>query len=315
MVYNITGQKANPNIPIPLPDMRDQPPGSHVPPITSSDTTAAASAQKPLEITPLAEAKSGPNDNSGGGEKAGGEKGQRPPSSQPAEKTEDKEWKELNKHSIGHILDSGDAPGGESATAADPGTVKNNKPAPAQPTVSTAPPMQTAGTGSGGNAPFQPLGGFQPPPQGYPGHPQPPSSSTGNYSNFPPNGSSHHGQQQQQANLYYPPPPQPYHPPYTTTGYETGGPTSYPTFQSNAPMGGGGSVGGHPYPPYTAPSLGPPKTNWAALSCPYSIAQCPLYCCHVRAMQELEEGATDWARPYGPPASGFGDPCLCCINT
>ena len=305
MVYNITGQKANPNIPIPLPDMRDQPPGTHIPP----SAEAAPPAHKPVEITPVSDGSLESNKETGKAEEGG-----QGLSAQP-EKSEDKDWKELNKHSIGHILESGgDSTAGETAAdeefasqKAAAKKIKKDSARKADPSVVQLPPaaapMPAMQTANSGGAQFQGPG-FQPPQQAYAGHPPPPN----NYSNFTPNGGGgHHGQQQQppQPNLYYPP-PQPYHPPYTT-GYETGGPASYPTFQTNAP-------GGHPYPPYPS-ALGLPKTNWSALSCPDSIAQCPLYCCHVRAMQELEEGATDWARPYGPPASGFGDPCLCCINT
>jgi hypothetical protein len=306
-VYNITGQKANPNIPIPLPDMRDQPPGSQVPPASPLTTH-----NKPIEITPVSEAAESKDKEGGGG--GGGEKGGEAVTSQPAEKSEDKDWKELNKHSIGHILDSGDsteATDDEQAAAAKKNKEGVSQPAGAAPVTQSAavapPTMQARSNG----VPFQPLGAGFHPSQSYPSQgsaaPPPPTTS---YSNFAPsNGTSHHGpQQQQQANLYYPP-PQPYHPPYTA-GYDINGPANYSTFQA-----GPNPSAAHPYPPYPAAPLGVPKTNWAALSCPYSIAQCPLYCCHVRAMQELEEGATDWARPYGPPASGFGDPCHCCINT
>jgi hypothetical protein len=309
-VYNITGQKANPSIPIPLPDMRDQPAGTHLPPPPASpekDSENAAAAVPKQEK-----------------DEAGVDEDSAANGAQTAVKTEtdNKEWKELNKHSIGHILESGDTAGGDAAEAPaglSESPVKKIKPEGSAGKAAASPTKAEEGTAvntsqlpmqGGVGAQFQPLGppAFQPPPPAYTGHPAPV-----NYSNFAPN-NSHHSQQQQQqpANLYYPPPPpQPsYHPPYTS-GYEVGGgPASYPSFQAG-PSGGGG--GGHPYPPY--PSAPVPKTNWAGLSCPYSIAQCPLYCCHVRAMQELEEGATDWARPYGPPASGFGDPCLCCINT
>ena len=57
-----------------------------------------------------------------------------------------------------------------------------------------------------------------------------------------------------------------------------------------------------------------PAQNWDTMRCPYENQQCPLYCCHVRALQEVEEGATDWTRPYGPPANG-GEPCTCCTNS
>ena len=53
--------------------------------------------------------------------------------------------------------------------------------------------------------------------------------------------------------------------------------------------------------------------DWETMTCPYENLQCPLYCCHVRALQEVEQGSTDWNRPYGPPAKG-GDPCTCCTN-
>ncbi len=313
MVYNITGQKANPSIPIPLPDMRDQPAGTHLPPPPASPEKDSENAAAAVLKQEKDEAGHAEEDSAATGAQT------------PAVKTEtDKEWKELNKHSIGHILESGDTAGGDAAEAPaglSESPVKKIKPEGSSGKAAASPTKAEEGTavnssllpmqGGGVGAQFQPLGppAFQPPPPAYTGHPAPV-----NYSNFAPN-NSHHSQQQQQqqpANLYYPPPPpQPsYHPPYTS-GYEVGGgPASYPSFQAG-PSGGGG--GGHPYPPY--PSAPVPKTNWAGLSCPYSIAQCPLYCCHVRAMQELEEGATDWARPYGPPASGFGDPCLCCINT
>jgi len=57
-----------------------------------------------------------------------------------------------------------------------------------------------------------------------------------------------------------------------------------------------------------------PAQSWDTMKCPYENQQCPLYCCHVRALQEVEEGATDWTRPYGPPANG-GEPCTCCTNS
>jgi len=177
---------------------------------------------------------------------------------------------------------------------------------------------------------------FQPPHQVY--HPpfdqsqqqQPPSGNPAAFQPFPPAtptpytnynpaqfGNSYSGsafpQQSTSQQSYLPP---------TSTNTQQPSP-GYNTTNNQQPTAQPGSSGSYP-PPNTFPPTGPsptnnafqpPKTRWDTLSCPYSIGQCPLYCCHVRGMQELEEGSTDWTRPYGPPASGFGEPCACCINT
>lgn len=58
----------------------------------------------------------------------------------------------------------------------------------------------------------------------------------------------------------------------------------------------------------------PHQNYWFNQPCPYLTPGCPLFCCHVRATQEVREGTTDWNMPYGPPADGGGVPCTCCVN-
>ena len=207
----------------------------------------------------------------------------------------------VNKHSIGNILSEPQPPREmEVSKPVEEETVNQYSLQQGSPMKQSEPVPQSFPT------PPTSTPSYPDPSQGF--H-QPPFQSYPNQIPFPPNPYSAYASYQSApfdnnypatTNHNYAPPPNgsSYHPP---PGNQ---PTSYPPVTQGS------------YPPSYVPNpFSAPKTRWDTLSCPYSIVQCPLYCCHVRGMQEVEEGSTDWSRPYGPPASGFGDRCTCCINT
>jgi len=80
------------------------------------------------------------------------------------------------------------------------------------------------------------------------------------------------------------------------------------------------SYTGYPTPTHTfndtverMPDNNLPPDYWTSMSCTVDLTNCPLFCCHVRAHQEIMEGSTDWKIPYGPPLQG-SQPCSCCKN-
>ena len=192
---------------------------------------------------------------------------------------------------------------------------------PPKPPLQAAAPMETShftpppapGPVPTSGQSFQPFQPFHPNPAASSPFPPTPYHHTNQYNNgYPPAPPPQHQQYPtfppQQNNHFMPPNSSPHHPAAAYGGSPQHPQQFHPPPQS-AYSGGGGA---QPFQP--SPAQAVPKTRWDGLSCPYSIAQCPLYCCHVRAMQEVEEGSTDWSRPYGPPANGFGPPCSCCIN-
>lgn len=207
----------------------------------------------------------------------------------------------VNKHSIGNILS--DPPSQVEATKPPIPEEPVNQYSQEHSSLVKQPaiPPQSFPTPPASTPSYpDPNQGFQQPPfQSYPN--QPPSFPSNPYSAYAPyQAGPFDNNYPPTTNQNYASPPNgsAYHPP---AGNQ---PSSYPPVTQGA------------YPPSFVPNpFSAPKTRWDTLSCPYSIVQCPLYCCHVRGMQEIEEGSTDWSRPYGPPASGFGERCTCCINT